>query len=312
MNFKTSLKNVAIIILNYNSADLTIKAANYLLQFETELQLIIVDNCSKDSSQQKLELEFTNVKNVHLVFNDTNFGYAHGNNIGITYAEKLSNIEFITIMNPDVIVDAETLGILREVLQRSKTIGFITAETYYNGRYMTPNECAWKLPTTGQLMIFCTVLGYLCRHFLTRFRFKFNFQNYYETEHYQDKKLAYVDVVQGCFFMGKLKTFFEVGKLDENTFLYYEENILGEKVSRIGKKNAVLVGHYIQHNHQVKDASLIKRSNKIFDMTCIHNSRDYFIREYFDANSIVKLFLRGFLKLDFCLRKAVVNITFND
>ena len=309
---KKNMENVALIILNYNSADLTIKATRHLLQFKTELKLIIVDNCSKDNSQKKLELEFKNIKNVHLVFNDTNFGYAHGNNIGISYVEKLCNIEYVGIMNPDVIVDIVTLEKLKDILQSDDTIGFLTTETYYNGKYMIPNECAWRLPSNGQLIVFCTVIGYLCRHFLTRLGFKFNFQNHYKPEHYRVKNFAYVDVVQGCFFMGKLKTFLEVGKLDENTFLYYEENILGEKVRKLGKKNAVIVNHYIQHNHQVKDASLIKRDNKIFDMTCLHNSRDYFIREYMETNIFVKMLLRGFLNLDFYLRKFVVNLTYKN
>ena len=142
MNYVVRLRNVALIILNYNSADLTIKAAKHLLQFGTEVQLIIVDNCSKDNSKEKIETEFKDVENVHLLFNDTNYGYAHGNNVGISYAEKLANIEFITIMNPDVIVDVITLEKLKGVLQSDKTVGFITTETFYNGKYMTPNECA--------------------------------------------------------------------------------------------------------------------------------------------------------------------------
>jgi len=306
------LSNTALIILNYNSADLTIKAINHLQKFESNLTIIVVDNLSKDDSRVKLTAEFADNTFVHLVFNDTNFGYAHGNNVGIDYAIKLDCIDTVGIMNPDVLVNLDTLQSIGQVLGENEDIAFVTVQTYFNGEYFTPNECAWRLPTFFQLLVFSTMFGYACRHFLTKFGFKFNFQSHYAPQHYTGKQIAYVDVVQGCFFMGKLKTFLEVRRLDENTFLYYEENILGEKVRRIGKKNVVVVGQCVQHNHQIKDASLIKRSNKIFDMTCLHNSRDYFIREYFDANFVVKLFLRSFLNIDFCLRKLVVSLTFKD
>ena len=306
------LSNVALIILNYNSAELTIKATKHLLRLETLLNIIVVDNYSTDDSRQKLSEEFSSTEFVHLVFNDTNFGYPHGNNVGITYAERMGYIDTVAIMNPDVIVDLDTFKSLTDALNKNEDIAFITCQTYLNGAYLTPNECAWRLPSFLQLLIFCTTFGYVCRHFLTKLGLEFNFQSYYDARYYDGKQIAYVDVVQGCFFVGRLKTFLEVGKLDESTFLYYEENILGEKVRRLGKKNAVLINHFIQHNHQVKDASLIKRNNKIFDMTCLHNSRDYFIREYFDTNFVVKLLLRILLNIDFYLRKLVVSLTFKD
>lgn len=304
------LSNLAIVVLNYNNSRLTIYAAESLLKLNIGLHVIVVDNFSNDNSRSELYDALMNRENIHLILNDKNFGYAHGNNIGIKFAEKLGFIEYVGIMNPDVLIDAVTLMALVDRLQDDR-IGFITSKVCYNGRFNIPNECAWHLPTLMDLLAFCTLIGYVQMHFLARLGFKNNVQGYYSQEHYCDD-IAIVDSVQGCFFMGKLSTFLAIGNLDENTFLYYEENILAAKVKRINKYNAVLTKYHIYHNHQEKDKSMIKRANKVFDMTCLHNSRDYYIKAYQKSSILLKYLLRFVLNMDFYLRKAVVLITFKE
>lgn len=307
-----SLYDVAMIVLNYNSCILTVNAVNHLLSFNSELQVIIVDNSSTDNSKKILTSEYIGISNVHLIFNDNNLGYAHGNNIGIEYARNLENIKYIGIMNPDVLADISVIEELVKVLNIHNDIGLITTAVYYNGKYFIPNQCAWRIPQIIDMLTLGTFIGYISVHFLSRFGYKSNTQGYYFPEYYSNKKLVFVDVVQGCFFMGKLDTFLVIDKLDEHTFLYYEENILAAKIRKLGKNNAVLTKHYIQHNHHEKDKSLQKRDSKIFDMTCMHNSRDYFIREYTDYNQFFKFLLRRFLNMDFYIRKMVVKILYKN
>ena len=306
------LENVAIIILNYNNPELTIKATRSLIDDKRGPHVIVVDNFSKDNSKVLLEHEFKNTDKVHLIFNDVNYGYAHGNNIGIDYAEKLGSIRYVGIMNPDVILSIDIIDKLVESLEDNINIGFITTEVYYNGVCHIPNKCAWHLPTILQILTFYTILGYIASHFLTKLGYKYNSQGYYSEEHYKNKRIAFVDVVQGCFFMGKLSTFLNIEKLDSNTFLYYEENILASKIKKIGKRNAVLVANYIQHNHKGKDKKLLRIDSKIFDMSCLHKSRDYYIVNYSDFNDIIKSLLRIFLKIDFYFRKIGIKILYKN
>ena len=132
------LENVAIIILNYNNPELTIKATRSLIDDKRGPHVIVVDNLSKDNSKVLLEYEFKNTDKVHLIFNDVNYGYAHGNNIGIDYAEKLGSIRYVGIMNPDVILSIDIIDKLVEALEDNINIGFITTEVYYNGVRQDP------------------------------------------------------------------------------------------------------------------------------------------------------------------------------
>ena len=307
-----TLNNVAIVILNYNNANLSIQTTKHLIKDLRELHIIIVDNCSKDNSKEILSNEFYNTENVPLIFNKTNYGYAHGNNVGIEYAQSMGCIDYVAIMNPDVLLDVCIIDKLVKALEDDSNIGFITTEVYYNGVYNIPNECAWRIPTLFELVTFCTFLGYIGSHYLTKMGCSYNSQGYYSSDYYKNKRIALVDAVQGCFFMGRISTFMLVGKLDENTFLYYEENILASKIKKIGKSNAVLLGNYIHHNHHEKDVKLIKKTSKIFDMTCLHKSRGYYIKQYSRYSLFTKTALIAFLKIDYFIRKIVVSLTFED
>lgn len=308
MSGREILKRTAMVILNYQSPDLTISAARHLLGFGTGLRIILVDNCSGDGSKERFEKEFSGNALVHLVCNEDNRGYAHGNNVGIEYAQSLGDIDFVGIMNPDVVADADVIARLADTLEKQEEIGLITAETYYNGVYRVPNDCAWHLPTSGQLLRFCTLPGYVMNRLCKWVGKKYNDQNGYAPSYYEGKTIAPVEVVQGCFFLGQLSTLCEIGKLDEATFLYYEENILGAKLKACGLQGAVLVGNYIRHNHHEKDKSLQRRASKIFDMTCLHRSRRYYIQKYLSCHAMVKSLLLLFLDIDFEIRKLGVRV----
>ncbi len=308
MSGRGILERTAVVILNYRSPDLTISAAKHLLDFGTGLRIILVDNCSGDESKERFEKEFSGCAAVHLIYNEDNRGYAHGNNVGIEYAQSLGGIDFIGIMNPDVVADADVIANLATALEAHKEIGLITAETYYNGQYRVPNECAWHLPTIGQLLRFCTLPGYVMNRLCKMAGKKYNDQNGYAPSYYKGKTVAPVEVVQGCFFLARLSTLCEIGKLDETTFLYYEENILGAKLKVHHLQGAVLVGNYIRHNHHEKDKSLQRQASKIFDMTCLHQSRRHYIRAYLPCPAAVKSLLLAVLDVDFEIRKLGVRV----
>ena len=65
-----------------------------------------------------------------------------------------------------------------------------------------------------------------------------NYDTYYNDEHYKTD-ISYVDVVSGCFFMVDSKFLMDNNYFDENTFLYYEEQIFAKKVMNENKKEAI-------------------------------------------------------------------------
>ena len=95
---------ISIIILNYNAGSLLLDCVDSVFKSNyNNLEVIVVDNISKDNSHKVCKEKF---QNIVLIENEKNLGYCGGNNIGIERADG----EFLVILNPDVIVESDWLN----------------------------------------------------------------------------------------------------------------------------------------------------------------------------------------------------------
>lgn len=76
-----------------------------------------------------------------IVKNEKNYGFAEGNNIGMRYALKALNPDYILLLNNDTVVDKEFLGELVKVGESDSNKGIVGSKIY---DYYTPNliQCA--------------------------------------------------------------------------------------------------------------------------------------------------------------------------
>lgn len=95
------------VILNYNSANDSIRLANILVNFKSIKKVIIVDNASTDNSRIQLN-QVVNSK-IKIILNNRNSGYNAGNNIGLKELVEKDNLEICFIINPDVSLSEETI-----------------------------------------------------------------------------------------------------------------------------------------------------------------------------------------------------------
>ncbi len=103
---------ISIIILNYNAGNLLLDCVDSVFQSNyRNLEVIVVDNISKDNSHKKCKEKF---QNITLIENEQNLGYCGGNNVGIKHAGG----EFLVILNPDVIVETDWLNRLLDAFRK--------------------------------------------------------------------------------------------------------------------------------------------------------------------------------------------------
>ncbi len=309
---KTNLNDTALIVLNYNTPQLTIHAVRHVLNLKTGVRVIIVDNDSTDDSDAQLKNEFEKEANVFLVKSLVNGGYAKGNNLGITFAKGLKDITFVGIMNPDVIIDKDALFALVDVLEKNEMIAFATTQTIYNGKETDPSQCAWKKGGLVRWLVGMMLVGTLLRRassYLLGREWDF-------TRHYRPKEFSEainpVFAVQGCLFFGRLSVFMRIMGFDERTFLYYEEDILGEKVKEIGLRNIVLRDYRIYHNHKGKDSLIAKRSEKLFHIKCEYESRCIYLNEYAGYGNVATTVISIVWKFDYLIKKRLVRFLYRD
>ena len=233
------INDLALIILNYNSADDTITCVRKLIEFEEPYHIIVVDNQSTDNSLMKITTAVGMNKNIDIIQSKSNGGYSAGNNRGIRFAKEKYNVRYVAILNPDVLIpDINVFTRLLDVLERNERVAVIGASVVNAENEYNPNLSCWNIPSPKDLVL---------DHFLLNKR-KFKSRNFKLIE----KAVAQVECVAGCFFIARLESLENVGLLDENVFLYNEENILGIKLKKSGYIETVALDVFYIHNHKYK------------------------------------------------------------
>ena len=70
-------------------------------------------------------------RKMSLIKNEKNYGFAEGNNIGMKYALKALNPDYVLLLNNDTVVDKEFLSELVKVGEGDEKIGIVGAVNYY-------------------------------------------------------------------------------------------------------------------------------------------------------------------------------------
>lgn len=254
---------IAVLLLNYNSYKETLDISKRIVDDFCILwsDIIIVDNCSSDDSRKQLK---QNIKlGYHYLESDKNGGYSYGNNIGLRYAKK-NGYKFVWIVNSDIIInDKNYLNEMLDIFNKDNNIAVVNPDVYSLDGHLYNRDS--KRPT-----FFDYTLGLL--------NYKKNGRRINDLGGH-----AYVYRPQGCCMILDINKIDEVDYFDENTFLYYEENILAERLLKKGYKCSVCLKTSIIHNH-----SKTVRNNIIKKKYIEINNRSfvYYLREYRQFNRL--------------------------
>lgn len=262
-----------MIIIHYNDYDSLKSLMDNIKDYKVLDKIIIYDNNSNKDIKSKLKK--LNNNNIEVIFNSENKGFSYA----INEASKALINEFkecnIIISNSDIIIDKEEdIKELIKILNNKKT--GLVAPTIVEG---TNLNRGWRQPSPF-LDSMMNIVG-IHRFFRKKYIM-------YNEDHYE-KDTSIVEVASGCFFLIKSNTLREINYLDDNLFLYYEENVLARKL-QVKKKNIVIANNIlIIHNHSV---SIDKNMKKIQKLKQQKKSQYYFQVQYNDANLIEKILLK--------------------
>ena len=94
---------IYFLILHYMVDDVTEKCVDSILKLNGNKKIIVVDNCSPNNSYEALKENYKDEKNVIIIQNIANNGFAKGNNYGYDYIKNnFNDIDFIIAMNNDM------------------------------------------------------------------------------------------------------------------------------------------------------------------------------------------------------------------
>ena len=259
------MQELAIIILNYNTYEMTINLVNTLVQIcsHDTCKIIVVDNASPNESAEKLQEEANNTQKYVFLDSKINGGYASGNNIGLRYAVK-HGYKYSLLLNNDIEIDSYShIQNMLELMEADKSIGAVSPRIVGKDGKKDP-PIYFKKPSFWDLS----------------FGIKYNNRQRYL---FDENRNVSIYAPRGSCMLLRNESIERIGFLDESTFLYYEEPILAERLERIGKTCWLCGDSCVIHNHAV---TISKAINKERIIKTISDSYEYYLSEYRKFNRI--------------------------
>jgi hypothetical protein len=217
----TAPLDLSVIIVNYNTRDVTAQAVQSVLDNpgNLDVEIIVVDNESSDGSVKALRAAFPQVT---VLAAGHNGGYAWGNNIGITQARG----RYVLILNPDAQVYDGTLEQAVRYMDANRDVGILGAHVALESG--TQQLTVFRHVSLGNL-----IWNMLVPNRIIRKSHLFGDQRYASIAL---DKAQDVDIVAGCFMMLPRTVIDTVGMMDDRFFMYSEESEWCWRVKQTGLK----------------------------------------------------------------------------
>ncbi|MEO6290069.1 MAG: glycosyltransferase family 2 protein [Ginsengibacter sp.] len=212
---------LSIIVINFKSAQLVVDCLRSISNQNSNLtcEIFVVDNDSKDNSNQKIRNIFPEVKYLQMNYNA---GFARANNEAI----KNSNGDVVLLLNADTIIENSAIERCYNSFINSQYIACgvqllnVDRTPQISGNYIMKGGINYLLPLP--------FLGNALKFFAFLFRV--------EKPNVPDAKgTVEVDWINGAFLMVKKSAIDIAGLLDEDFFLYAEETEWCSRLRKVGK-----------------------------------------------------------------------------
>ena len=208
--------DVSVVVVNYNTAHLLKDMRTELMRSKDglALQMIVIDNASRDDSVSVLQREFGDA---HVIVNGANVGFGRANN----QAVEVATGRYLLLLNTDAFVAPDTL---------SKTVAYMDQHP----------ECGVLgvrlVGRDGERQPACRYFPNPWNVFLLRSGLAKAFHNtqMIDPPVTDDSVPRECDWVVGCYMLVRRGVIDQCGLFDPRYFLYFEEVDFCHKVKRAG------------------------------------------------------------------------------
>lgn len=218
---------IAVIIINYGTAGLAVKAVESVLKNSTSrlsVEIHLVDNASPGNDAEELANAHTEHgwgHQVELYFESENHGFGRGINL-VIQALAASEVppEFVFLLNPDAKLENDAIDILARALEADKNAAAAGAGISFPDG--SPAVACFRFPTLLREIVGAINFGPLDR-LLPQARVAL-----------PPEWDGPVDWVAGASVLMRFDRLAEVGFFDPDFFLYFEEVELMRRLKRAG------------------------------------------------------------------------------
>ena len=233
--------SLTILIISYKSLE---KLRKCIDSIGVNKKILVIEN---SNSKKIKEIVEKNYRNINVVLNNSNLGYAKASNLGL----KLIKTEYVFLINTDVIITENQINQIEEILD----------ELNDNFTLATP--------------LYDDLIDFNKNNRLDKFfdRTVNNFNN--------EDKISKIELVKGCSLIVNLKKFTDGKIFDDNYFFFFEEMDLCRKIKTNGENIYLFNKIKIEHkNAQSLDDNLVSKYHNFRHWNYFWGRFYYFKKNY--------------------------------
>lgn len=226
---------ILVVLVNYNSAGHTVACVESLranTRPGTAYQVMVVDNASAPADRDALQA-LASYPEVTLCYSPVNLGFAGGNMLGFRTATAAGQPTHVFLLNNDTLLRTDCLTELATLLRTRPEIGLAAPQMFGpTGEWV---ESYGFFPTLADKLLgraLCRALGL----------------GYHPPHPARAARQPYpADMVTGAAMFADAALFAHIGGLDEQYFLYCEEEDLAWRVWQAGRQVVVVPASEFVH-----------------------------------------------------------------
>lgn len=236
--------DVSIIIVNYNTKQLTKACIDSIIEYTKEVtyEIILVDNASTDGSVEM----FSKDTNIRFLPQPQNLGFGKANNVGIQAAKG----KYVFLLNSDTYLCNNALKLFFDFCESNhdKKIGAVGC--LLNGKDLKRTHSFADFPRIGQVL--------LARFINPLYKLFGNTYNTLDNDSLIKDTPFKVDYVTGADIFIRKSLLDKYGAFDPEFFMYFEETEMQHRLTKAGYPSYILPTPEIVH----LEGGSIKKTNK--------------------------------------------------
>ncbi len=261
---------LSVIIVNYNVEHFLEQCIDSALiaSKAVSTEIIVVDNNSVDGSMQMMATKFPDIKRIE---NKDNVGFSIANNQGI----MISKGEYVLLLNPDTIVEADTFEKVVSFMDEHPNAGGLGVKMLDGkGRFLPESKRGLPTPQAA----FYKMFG------LSKLFPKSKMFASYHQGHLNEDDINEVEILSGAFMLMRKSVLDEVGLLDEDFFMYGEDIDLSYRIILGGYKN-----YYFPETRIIHYKGESTKKNTVNYVYVFYNAMVIFAKKHYSKKN-AKLF----------------------
>lgn len=277
--------DVSIIMINYNTYELTKNAIESILQNTSQIlyEIILVDNCSPDESGEKLYRYFGD--KIAYIQADDNLGTSKAFNLALKNAVG----KYVLWLNTDILIKDNFIYQLFDYMEKNDQCG-ICGGNLLGGDNLPTHSFLKYLPSIKTVKrsfsIFHIIKNKIMRNTIKQ---EYNFS---------DKPME-VGYITGADMMIRKSVIDEIGGFDEDIFMYSEESEFTFRMKRQTEYKVVSVPTAVMIHLEGASSKTSQKFNEWKFTTKLNGDSIYF-KKCYGQNAMIKflkILQRGYLKL---------------